>query len=167
MSLKKIVKKCMRMMFTELAKRQVHSMGNRVCVNFPCVFTKNTIIGNNCHFNGMRISGFGKVVFGDNFHSGKDCRIITSNHNYDHGSKIPYDDTYVSKDVIIEDNVWLGERVIILSGVTIGEGAIIQAGSVVCKSIPPLSIAGGHPANPFKYRNENHYRSLKSEGSFF
>ncbi len=167
MSVKMIVKQFMRIVFTGIARKQVHSMGDQVCVNFPCTFTKNTTIGNNCHFNGMIISGSGNVTFGDNFHSGKECRIITSNHNYDSGSRIPYDDTYISRDVIIEENVWLGERVIILSGVRIGEGAIIQAGSVVCKSIPPLSIAGGHPAIPFKYRDKEHYYRLKNEGDFF
>lgn len=48
-----------------------------------------------------------------------------------------------------------------LGGVSIGEGAIIQAGSVVCKDIPAFAIAGGHPAIPFKYRNQKHYETLK------
>lgn len=93
--------------------------------------------------------------------------IITSYHNYDQGTKIPYDDTYISKDVVIEDNVWLGSRVIVLGGVTIGEGAIIQAGSVVIKDIPAFGIAGGHPAKVFKYRDIEHYNQLKEQGLFF
>lgn len=32
------------------------------------------------------------------------------------GKKIPYDETWIDKDVIIEDNVWLGNNVIILGG---------------------------------------------------
>lgn len=75
--------------------------------------------------------------------------IITNFHNYNE-EKIPYDSTYIIKDVIIEDNVWLGNRVIVLGGVTIGEGAIIQAGAVVVKDIPPFAIAGGNPAKVFK-----------------
>jgi acetyltransferase-like isoleucine patch superfamily enzyme len=129
--------------------------------------TKNTTLGNNVNFNGMRISGLGKVLIGDNFHSGTECMIITSYHNYDQGAKIPYDDTYISKDVVIEDNVWLGSRVIVLGGVTIGEGAIIQAGSVVIKDIPAFGIAGGHPAKVFKYRDIEHYNQLKEQGLFF
>ena len=129
--------------------------------------TKNTTLGNNVNFNGMRISGLGKVLIGDNFHSGTECMIITSYHNYDQGTKIPYDDTYISKDVVIEDNVWLGSRVIVLGGVTIGEGAIIQAGSVVIKDIPAFGIAGGHPAKVFKYRDIEHYNQLKEQGLFF
>ena len=80
---------------------------------------------------------------------------------------LPYDTSYIDKDVTIGDCVWLGNNTIILGGVTIGEGAIIQAGSVVCKDIPPLAIAGGHPATVFKYRNKDHYKKLKSENKFY
>ena len=118
-------------------------------VNYKSHFTRNTYLGKNCHFNGMEINGGGKVTIGDNFHSGPGCMMITQNHNYDKGTKIPYDSTYILKDISIGDNVWLGSRVIILGGVKIGEGAIIQA------DIPKYGIAGGHPAKVFKYRNAN------------
>ena len=67
---------------------------------------------------------------------------------------------------MIGDNVWIGDRVIILGGAVIGEGAIIQAGSVVIGEIPPMAIAGGHPAKVFKYRDMGHYIKLKNEGKF-
>ncbi len=140
--------------------------GNDVVCNFRCQFTKNTIIGNNCNFNGIRVTGEGKVVIGNNFHSGKNIRILTTNHNWK-GDALPYDNTCCSKDVIIEDNVWLGESVMILPGVTIGEGAIIQAGSVCCKDVPKLAIAGGHPAVAFSYRDKAHYLELKTAGKFW
>ncbi|MBR5315114.1 MAG: acyltransferase [Clostridia bacterium] len=114
----------------------------------------------------MDISGRGKVKIGDNFHSGTECMIITSFHNYDFGTAIPYDDTYIDKDVTIGNNVWLGSRVIVLGGVTIEEGAIIQAGSVVVSDIPKCAIAGGSPAKVFKYRNIEHYEALKAENKF-
>jgi len=142
-------------------------MGRGVCVNFPCKFTAHTIIGNNCHFNGMKISGTGNVKIGNNFHSGKSIRILTSYHNYDTGGALPYDDTWVTRNVIIDDNVWLGEHVMILSGVHIGEGTVIQAGSVVVHDIPPCSIAGGHPAKVFKRRDLMHYYDLKQKGLYF
>lgn len=106
------------------------------------------------------------MSIGDNFHSGEGCLIITQNHNYDNGNEIPYDSTYIYKNVSIEDNVWLGDRVIILGGVTLGEGCIIQAGSVVVKDIPPFSIAGGAPARVFKYRDIDHYNNLKKKAAF-
>lgn len=134
-------------------------------VNGYSIVTNKTILGSNVNFNGIKISGCGEVYIGDNFHSGKDCLIITQNHNYN-GGKIPYDSTYICKDITIEDNVWLGDRVIVLGGVKIGEGAIIQAGSVVVENIPKYAIAGGHPAKVFKYRNIEHYEKLKKAGKF-
>jgi len=115
----------------------------------------------------MTISGTGIVSIGDNFHSGKECLIITSYHNYDNGEKIPYDNTTIDKDVIIEDNVWIGHRVVILGRVRLGEGSIIQAGSVVVKDIPPCAVAGGSPVQVFKYRDKEHYDRLKKEKAFF
>jgi acetyltransferase-like isoleucine patch superfamily enzyme len=128
--------------------------------------TRTTILNRNPNFNGMVVSGGGIVNFGDNFHSGSNCLIITSFHNYNSGKTIPYDDTYINKDVLIEDNVWLGSNVIILGGVTIGEGSIVQAGAVVVKSIPPLGIAGGNPAIVFKYRDREHYYKCKENRLF-
>lgn len=127
--------------------------------------THKTYLGENVNFNGMAISGEGRVIIGDNFHSGPGCQIITSFHNYE-GNEIPYDSTFIDKNVEIGDCVWLGNNVIILGGVSIGEGAIIQAGSVVCKDIPAFAIAGGHPAIPFKYRNQEHYETLKKMKKF-
>ena len=125
---------------------------------------KRTHLGKNCSFNGCVIQGGGKVVIGNNFHSGEEILIITQNHNYE-GEALPYKG-YVYKDIIIGDNVWLGSRITILPGITIGEGAIIQAGSVVVSDIPKYGIAGGHPAKVFKYRNKEHYETLKKEGKF-
>ena len=92
--------------------------------------------------------------------------MVSQNHNYDHGKAIPYDDTYIAKDIVIEDNVWLGDRVIVLGGTVIEEGAIIQAGSVVIGTIPKYSIAGGHPAIVFKTRDIPHYLELKRDGKY-
>lgn len=128
--------------------------------------TRQTFLGDNVHFNGMRITGFGRVQIGDNFHSGSECLIMTQNHNFDAGDAIPYDSTYIVKDVVIGDNVWLGTRVTILAGVTIGEGAVIQAGSVVVTDIPAYAIAGGHPARVFAERDVEHYERLKAQGKF-
>ena len=124
--------------------------------------SSNTYLGKYCSFNGFVIWGYGKVVIGDNFHSGRDILVLTSIHNYE-GDTLPYDKTRIQKDVIIEDNVWIGSRVIILGGSKIGEGSIIQAGSVVIGEIPKYAIAGGHPAKPFAYRDKEHYDKLKRE----
>lgn len=164
---KRIVLLVKKVFWTFVVGRTAASYGRDLTVNRKSSVTRNTILGNNVNFNGIHISGGGEVIIGDNFHSGMDCLIITSNHNYDGGNKIPYDETYIEKPVRIGENVWLGDRVIVLGGVTIGEGVIIQAGSVVVNNIPPLAIAGGHPAIVFGQRDASHYFELKERGEFF
>ncbi len=152
-------------MFILKAKHQLGSYGARLLVNGPSVFYNNVTVGNYCNFNGMSCLGGGEIIFGDYFHSGIECMIITHNHNYE-GDMIPYDNTFVFKKVTIGECVWFGNRVTVVGNVTIGEGAIIAAGSVVCKDVPPLAIVGGNPAKVIKYRNKEHYYKLKAEGRF-
>ena len=164
--MKKFLKFILTFFFTALVKKQCKSNGDGLKVNGYSRVSNTTVLGNNIHFNGMKISGLGVVSVGDNFHSGNGCLMISQIHNYDKGSMIPYDDTFICKNILIEDNVWLGDRVIILGGVIIGEGAIIQAGSVVVNDIPKYSIAGGHPAKVFSHRDINHYKDLKLKKNF-
>ena len=147
--------------YKHIAEKSVGHKLSNVYINGSCLFSHNTAIGDNCHFNGMRVHGNGRITIGDNFHSGEDCIIITSNHNYDAGSALPYDDTFIEKPVVIGKNVWIGMRVTILPGTTIGDGAIIQAGSVVSGEIPALAIVGNGPAKVFKYRDREHYEKLE------
>ncbi|WP_425235171.1 acyltransferase [Ulvibacterium sp.] len=161
----RIIKSIRTTYCTTLAKWTLGDNGD-IKANRLTILTKRTKVGRNVHFNGMRVVGKGEVYFGNNFHSGKNCQIITDIHNY-HGSKLPYDEKIISKNVIIHDNVWLGNNVIILGGVEIGEGAIIQAGSVVVKNIDTLAIAGGHPAMQFSMRDAEHYFRLKENKMFF
>lgn len=163
----KIYRKLKIFIYTTKVKFMCKSYGKDIKVNNNSTVTKYTKLGNNVHFNGMKITGKGNVVIGDNFHSGEECLIITNYHNYDNGQAIPYDNTYIQKDVLIQENVWVGSRVIILGGVTINEGAIIQAGSTVVNDVPPYAIVGGHPAKIFKYRNIEHYNKLKKEKKFY
>ena len=152
--------------WTRIAKEKAASVGKDLYVGYKFEFSGEVHFGNNCNFNGMRVIGGGKVTFGDIFHSGEECMIITQNHNYDKGDAIPYDTTFDYKTVVIEDNVWFGNRVIVTGNVTIGEGAIIAAGSVVVKDVPKCAIVGGNPAKVIKYRDIEHYEKLKAEGRF-
>lgn len=163
--MKKIIKLLMRSLFTFLVKRQCKNSEKGLKVNFYSKINKNTILGHNVNMNGLEISGNGNVQIGDNFHCGKNCLIITQIHNYK-GNKIPYDETYIKKEVNIGDNVWLGHNVTIIGSCKIGEGAIIQAGAVVVKDVESLSIVGGNPAKEFSKRDSKHYYKLKDMKAF-
>ena len=160
-----IRKKIKTSYYTYLAKRQLCEFGKNLAVNNKCSFFARVYLGDGCNFNGMQILGAGSVRIGNYFHSGAECMIITTNHNYE-GCEIPYDNTSVNKTVNIGDCVWFGNRVLVTGNVTIGEGAIIAAGSVVCKDVPDCAIVGGNPAKVIKYRDRDHYYSLKKEGKF-
>lgn len=91
---------------------------------------------------------------------------MLGSHDYDHDDRIPYGSKYTKKQVIIDDFVWLGDDVTISGNVHIEEGAIVAIGSVVVKDVPPLAIVGGNPAKIIKFRDQNHFNSLKEQGRF-
>lgn len=151
--------------YSRIALFRIGRYSETPIVNGLSLFNNNTRLGTNTNFNGFRVYGKGEVEIGDNFHSGSGCFIITQVHNYK-GAKLPYDETYLYKKVVIKDNVWFGMNVSVLSSCTIGEGAILQANSVVVSDIPKMAIAGGNPARVFSYRDADHYENLKKIGSF-
>lgn len=146
--------------------RIAKSCKSKPYIGGKCYFDGDIYLGKNCNFNGMIIQGKGRVNIGDNFHSGKECMIITENHNYDKGTALPYDTTFTYMTVTIGNNVWFGNRVIVIGNVTIGEGAILAAGCVVSHNVPSCAIVGGNPARIIKYRDIQHYNKLKEEEKF-
>ncbi|MBK8946934.1 MAG: acyltransferase [Ignavibacteriae bacterium] len=162
----KILRKILRFIYTSYARFKSIECGKDLTVNYKSTFSGNIYFGNNCNFNGMTVIGGGTVRFGNNFHSGNSCSIITQNHNYDNGDAIPYDDTLILKTIVIGDNVWFGNNIIVTGNITIGEGVIAAAGSVIVKSIPDFAIVGGNPAKIIKYRNIDHYIKLKKAKKF-
>ena len=151
--------KILTIIFTFLVKIKAKEKKGFIKANGFTRLNNNTFLGNNVHFNGLEILGDGKVVIGDNFHSGKGTMFLTDIHDYN-GLKLPYDDNIIKKEIIIGNNVWIGARVTIIGNCRIGDGAIIQAGSVVVSNVDNLAIVGGSPAKQFSKRNEKHYNSL-------
>jgi serine acetyltransferase len=54
----------------------------------------------------------------------------------------------LNEGVRIESDVFIGPGVTILPNVVIGNGAVVAAGSVVTRSVPPLTMVQGNPAVP-------------------
>jgi len=48
--------------------------------------------------------------------------------------------------VNIEEDAFVGPGAIILPNVVVGRGAVVTAGSVVTKSVPPMTLVQGNPA---------------------
>lgn len=110
-------------------------------------------IGSNCSINPYSIIyGHGNTTIGNNVLIAGGCMIIPSNHAFSDVSIPIIEQPNISKGIVIEDDVWLGHGCSILDNVTIGKGSVIAAGSVVNRSIPAFSVAGGVPAKVIKTR---------------
>lgn len=153
--------------YTSICKRMLHSYG-LIGVNGYSKISSTAIVdvGHYVSFNGMEISGWGRVKIGNYFHSGTNVKIMLGSHDYDHGNAIPYGEEVTHKNVVIDDFVWLGSDVIINGNVHIGEGAIVAIGSVVVKDVPRCAIVGGNPAKVIKYRDIERFEKLKIEGKY-
>jgi chloramphenicol O-acetyltransferase type B len=151
-----------------VVRGQVADCGPGLKVNYRSEVNGGRFVrlGANVNFNGMLIYGGGGLSIGDNFHSGRDCRIITENHRYEGADALPYDSNKVKRPVTIGDNVWLGDSVIVLPGVTIGDGAVVGAGSVVTGKVDALSVVAGNPSREVKRRDAEEYRRLVEHGRF-
>lgn len=156
----------LRISSTFYAKKKLASWGRGLTVNYPCAFTRNTYLGLDCHFNGMRVIGNGRLVIGNHFHSGSDILVLTQNHNYYSPSALPYDEHDVLGDVRIGSSVWIGTRVTILPKAIIEDGAVIQAGAVVSGTVPRGAVYGGNPARLIKYRDMEKFEQLSNEGRY-
>jgi len=53
-----------------------------------------------------------------------------------------------TEGVRIERGAYIGAGALIMPSVVIGEGAVVAAGSVVTRSVPPLTVVQGNPATP-------------------
>ena len=84
------------------------------------------------------------VSIGSNVQLGTRCMILAHMHTLPPRKGSLKD--YVS--VQIEDDVYIGPGAIVLPNVRIGRGAVITAGSVVSRSVPPLTMVQGNPAQP-------------------
>ncbi|MFR9805650.1 acyltransferase [Pseudonocardia sp. RS010] len=120
------------------------SIGRGSCFHWRAVFFdpwgisigSNTIIGNDCFFDGRR-----GVTIGDNVNISGHVQIFTLEHD-------PQDRSFATTGgpVSIGSRAYIATRSIILPGVAIGEGSVVAAGAVVTKDVPAFTIVGGIPA---------------------
>jgi acetyltransferase-like isoleucine patch superfamily enzyme len=82
------------------------------------------------------------VSIGDNVQLGVRCLILAHIHSLPPRS----DGRNGFISVCIEDDAYLGPASVILPNVRIGRGAVVAAGSVVTRSVPPMTMVQGNPA---------------------
>lgn len=116
-------------------------VGNHVRIGTGANFGWGTRIGNN-------------VFIGNNWIGANDPKMVWGTSE---------EKSFVPQPYKIEDNVKIGLNCLCMSGVTIGEGSIIGMGSLILKSIPPNSLAYGHPLK-IKGKTNASKRPRKTEG---
>ena len=89
-----------------------------------------------------------RVVIGERVAIG--IRVLILAHFAHHGRNRESSDGVVDDrvSVRIADDVFVGPGAIIMPNVTIGAGAVVAAGSVVTRSVAPLTMVQGNPAKP-------------------
>lgn len=71
-------------------------------------------------------------------------------HNFDRTDIPMREQGGALEKIVIGEDAWLGNSSVVMADV--GRKSIVAAGSVVVKSLPPFSIAGGNPAKVLKSR---------------
>lgn len=110
-------------------------------------------VGDDVSFNpGVIVYGHGGVSIGNKTRIAARSLIVSANHNFTDPEIPIMNQGLTCKGVEIGTDVWIGAYVVIVDGVTIGDGCVIAAGSVVTRSIPPLSVVAGVPAKVINSR---------------
>ncbi len=73
--------------------------------------------------------------------------LCTGNHDWNHP-----DFQLITAPIHIQESSWIAAKSVIGPGVTIGRGAVLVLGGVTGRSLEPMTIYAGNPAQPIKER---------------
>jgi maltose O-acetyltransferase len=130
-------------------KNSLGSCGANVYISSKAfIWSKNKLqIGDSvCIHAFSHIFAGGGLTIGSGTIISNNVSITTVTHSLDPENRL--DGIYLP--TVIGKNVWIGMGAIILPGITIGDHSIVGAGSIVTKSIPPMSVFAGTPAKFLK-----------------
>ena len=77
----------------------------------------------------------------------QDVYLCTGNHDWSHP-----DFKLMPASIYIEQGSWLAARAVVGPGVTVGQGAVLCLGGVAGRSLQPMTIYAGNPAQAIKQR---------------
>lgn len=135
-------------------------------VNYPCAFTRNSYVGNDCHFNGMKVLAPDGLNLETIFIPVQKFWVLTQNHNYFSPSALPYDELDLPSDVRIGNAVAVGSRVTILPKAVIEDGSGHTSWGGRFWSSTSGAVYGGNPATLIKLRDIERFNRLEAEGKY-
>lgn len=84
--------------------------------------------------------------------------LCTGNHDWSHPQF-----KLIPAAISIETSSWIAAQAVVGPGVTVGQGAILCLGSVAVRSLEPMTIYAGNPAQPLKQRTILHHEFQPSD----
>ncbi|MFN6572146.1 colanic acid biosynthesis acetyltransferase WcaF [Nostoc minutum NIES-26] len=73
--------------------------------------------------------------------------LCTGNHDWNHPNF-----QLITAPIHIQESSWIAAKSVIGPGVTVGKGAVLTLGGVTARSLEPMTIYAGNPAQPVKTR---------------
>lgn len=83
--------------------------------------------------------------------------LCTGNHDWSHPNF-----QLIPAPIHLQQGSWIAARSTIGPGVTVGEGAVLTLGSVAGRSLEPMMIYAGNPAQPIKSRHISEPQAVPS-----
>lgn len=154
--------------WAEDARRRLGACGEGVHLSAFSTFVhpERIRLGDNVHIGrNAWFRGDGGIEIGANTHISRNVVVLSASHDYE-GSRLPYDERFVTRRVRIGRNVWIGMNAMVVPGVSVGDGAVVAMGTVVVEDVPPLAVVGGTGQRVLKYRDRERYERLEREGRY-
>ena len=127
--------------------------GLLTCPGVKLLHSYNIEIGDRCSLSyGTMLHGRGGLTIGDDFTTGPEVLVITTEHNYMDRDRKVLEQGEVETPVKIGNDVWCGARATILPGVSLAHGTVVAAGAVVTRDTEPYSVVAGVPAKTISHR---------------
>ncbi|BAZ03613.1 putative colanic acid biosynthesis acetyltransferase [Calothrix sp. NIES-3974] len=93
------------------------------------------------------IDNLAEVTIGAHACISQGVYLCTGNHDWNHP-----DFKLIVAPIHIQESCWIAAKSVIGPGVTVGRGAVLVLGGVAGKSLEPMTVYGGNPAQPIKQR---------------
>jgi putative colanic acid biosynthesis acetyltransferase WcaF len=77
----------------------------------------------------------------------QDVYLCTGNHDWNHANF-----QLIPAPIHIQESSWIAAKSVIGPGVTVARGAVLALGGVTGRSLEPMTIYAGNPAQPIKQR---------------
>jgi putative colanic acid biosynthesis acetyltransferase WcaF len=93
------------------------------------------------------IDNISQITIGDHVCISQEVYLCTGNHDWSDANF-----RLLTQPIVIHHQSWIAARAIVGAGVTVGQGAVLTMGSVTGRSLDPMTVYSGNPAQPVRVR---------------